>query len=314
MSKKGLGKGLAALIPEDIDLASAIAPKQTTEKETVPAGKPLLLPLSHISPNPNQPRKDFDPKALQELAASIKNYGVLQPIVVTKAQTGEERGKAAEDIYFIIAGERRWRAAALAGLTEIPAFVKDQGDQPILELALIENIQREDLNGFEEAVSFQQLIDEFGYTQEQLAQKMGKSRPYVANALRLLSLRPAYQKLVREGILTPGHARAVLSLNNEKQQQQLVDMVVKDRISVRQAEQWAKLQKEKNKLEKKQQEIQKKEKNNQPYVAVRKKLEEKYGTKIQIEQKEKGGQIRIQYFDIEDLTRLVDLLLPGETF
>lgn len=298
MSKKGLGKGLAALIPEDMDLTSAIEPKQ--EKTS---GKPLLLPISHISPNPDQPRKDFDKNALEELATSIKTYGVLQPIVVTEVK---------KDLYLIIAGERRWRAATLAGLTEIPAFVRNTEKEDILELALIENIQRENLNGLEEAISYRALMDEFGYTQEQLAQKMGKSRPYIANSLRLLTLAPSYQKMIRDGILSPGHARAILSLTSAKEQKQLADAIVKHHLSVRQAEQWAKDVKEKKKTAKK--EPSKKQTEKSPYTAVLKRMEEKYGAKITIAEKEQGGQICIKYFNTEDLTRLVDLLLPGEEF
>ena len=302
MSKKGLGKGLAALIPEDVDLKSAIEPKQ----EKTPAGKPLLLPISHISPNPNQPRKDFDKNALEELAASIKTYGLLQPIVVTEVK---------KDLYLIIAGERRWRAATLAGLAEIPAFIRNTEQEDILELALIENIQRENLNGLEEAISYRALMDEFGYTQEQLAKKMGKSRPYIANSLRLLSLAPQYQKMVRDGVLSPGHARAILSLASAKEQKQLAEAIVKHHLSVRQAEQWAKdvkEAKEKRNAEKKA--AGKKQDGTSTYTAVLKRMEEKYGTKITIAEKEQGGQICIKYFNTEDLTRLVDLLLPGEDF
>ena len=298
MSKKGLGKGLAALIPEDVDLSAAIAPKEN--KET--AGKPLLLPISHISPNPDQPRKDFDKEALAELAASIKTYGVLQPIVVTEVK---------KDLYLIIAGERRWRAATLAGLTEIPAFVRNTEKGDILELALIENIQRENLNGLEEAISYRALMDEFGYTQEQLSQKMGKSRPYIANSLRLLSLAPAYQKMIRDGVLSPGHGRAILSLTATKEQKQLAETIVKNHLSVRQAEQLAKDIKE-GKKQKGKNPVKKQEEN--AYTAVVKRMEEKYGAKITIAEREKGGQICIQYCNVEDLTRLVDLLLPGEDF
>ena len=305
MSKKGLGKGLAALIPEHMDLNAAIE-KKSDKKEAAPTGKPLLLPLSHISPNPDQPRKDFDPIALGELAESIRTYGVLQPIVVTEAKDG---------IYLIVAGERRFRAANMAGLKEIPAFIKEDAKETILELALIENIQREDLNGFEEALSFARLIDTFGYTQEQLAEKMGKSRPYIANALRLLSLKPAYQQLIREGKLSPGHARAVLSMSGAKEQQQLVDMILKEHISVRQAEQWAKNQKEQTK-QKNEKTTAKKSKGKQDAVllGVMKKLEEKYSTKITVEEKEKGGNLRLAFCNEEDLTRLIELLLPGECF
>lgn len=298
MSKKGLGKGLAALIPENMDLSAAIDSKQ--EKT---AGKPLLLPVSHISPNPDQPRKDFDKNALEELATSIKEYGVLQPIVVTEIK---------KDLYLIIAGERRWRAAALAGLTEIPAFIRNTEKEDILELALIENIQRENLNGLEEAISYRALMDEFGYTQEQLAKKMGKSRPYIANSLRLLTLAPQYQKMIRDGILSPGHARAILSLSSAKEQKQLADAIIKHHLSVRQAEQWAKEAKEKKKAAKTASSKNQTEKSS--YIAVLKRMEEKYGTKITIAEKEQGGQICIKYFNTEDLTRLVDLLLPGEEF
>jgi ParB family chromosome partitioning protein len=194
---KGLGRGLDALFGD----APAIP-------ETASNG-PLKVAIQKVEPNPNQPRKDFEPEALQELADSIRQHGLIQPLTVRSRGNG---------FYQIIAGERRWRAARLAGLKQVPVYVIDADDRKVMELALVENLQRSDLNPLEEARGFRSLLEDYGLTQEQVAEQVGKSRPAVANALRLLNLKPAVAKLVEDGKISAGHARALMTLSGEKAQ------------------------------------------------------------------------------------------------
>ena len=212
--QKGLGKGLGALMGDFMEEAPSKSPYQQ-------------LPIHKVEPNPWQPRQDFDPEELQALAESISIHGVLQPLTVREVSGG---------YYQIIAGERRWRAARQAGLTEIPAIIIEADDRKTMELALIENLQRQDLNPVEEALGYQALINDYGLTQEETAKQVGKSRPAVANALRLLSLCPAVLEFLREGKLSAGHARAVLSLKTEKLQQNAAQKIIALGLSVRQAE------------------------------------------------------------------------------
>ena len=213
--KKGLGTGLGVLFGED---------NYTDENEL------KLLPVSRLEPRREQPRTVFDDEALQELAESLRRYGVIQPVTARKLDNG---------FYQIIAGERRWRAARLAGLEEIPVRVIEADDRRTAELALVENLQREDLNPIEEARGYQALIDEYGMTQEEAAQSVGRSRPAITNAIRLLSLSPAVLKLVEEGKLSAGHARALLPITEEKAQKAAADEVLKKSLSVRRTEQLA---------------------------------------------------------------------------
>ena len=212
--QKGLGKGLGALMGDFMDEPVSKSPYQ-------------LLPIHKVEPNPWQPRQDFDPEELQSLAESISIHGVLQPLTVREVSGG---------YYQIIAGERRWRAARQAGLTEIPAIIIEADDRKTMELALIENLQRQDLNPVEEALGYQTLINDYGLTQEEAAKQVGKSRPAVANALRLLGLCPSVLESLREGKLSAGHARAVLSLKTEKLQQSAAQKIIALGLSVRQAE------------------------------------------------------------------------------
>lgn len=213
-SQKGLGKGLGALLADYAEASQEESPYQ-------------LLPIYKVEPNPNQPRQDFDEEELQALADSISTHGVVQPLTVRLTSSG---------YYQIIAGERRWRAARLAGLAEIPAIIIEADDKKAMELALIENLQRQDLNPIEEALGYQTLINEYALTQEEAAQQVGKSRPAVANALRLLSLCPEVLEMVRKGSLSAGHARAVLTLKGEKQQLEAAQKISALGLSVRQAE------------------------------------------------------------------------------
>lgn len=218
-SKKGLGKGLGAIFTET---AAPIQPEAQAETTN-----PLHLPIQRVEPNPLQPRKAFDEEELDQLADSIREHGIIQPLTVRKAADG---------YYQIIAGERRWRAARLAGLDEVPAMVIEADDQTVMELALIENLQRQDLNPVEEAHGYQSLIQEYGMTQEDAAQRVGKSRSAVANALRLLALPKEGLELLEIGALTPGHARAVLSLKSEELQLEAISRITNEQLSVRQAE------------------------------------------------------------------------------
>lgn len=213
-SQKGLGKGLGALFEDYMEEPHEKSPYQ-------------LLPIHKIEPNRDQPRQDFDEEELSALAQSISTHGIIQPLTVRELKSG---------YYQIIAGERRWRAARMAGLTEIPAVIMEADDKKVLELALIENLQRQDLNPVEEALGYQSLMEDFGLTQEETAQRVGKSRPAVANSLRLLGLCPEVLEMLRCGKLSAGHARAVLSLKTEKQQKDAAQKIAALGLSVRQAE------------------------------------------------------------------------------
>ncbi len=213
-SNKGLGRGLGALLGDFDDQPQANSPYQ-------------LLPIHKVEPNPDQPRRDFDEEELNALSESITVHGIIQPLTVRLMPSG---------YYQIIAGERRWRAARMANLTEVPAVIVEADDKKAMELALIENLQRQDLNPVEEALGYQSLMDEYGMTQEEAAGRVGKSRPAVANALRLLNLCPEVLEKVRTGALSAGHARAVLTVKDEKKQQQAAQKIIALGLSVRQAE------------------------------------------------------------------------------
>jgi ParB family chromosome partitioning protein len=213
-SPKGLGKGLGALLGDELDISSENTPYK-------------LLPIYRVEPNPEQPRQDFDPEELQALSDSIGIHGIIQPLTVRELSNG---------YYQIIAGERRWRAARMAQLSEVPVVVIEADDKKACELALIENLQRQDLNPVEEALGYQSLIDDYGLTQEEAAERVGKSRPAVTNSLRLLGLCPEVLERLRKGELTAGHARAILSIKNEKKQQEAAQKICALGLSVRQAE------------------------------------------------------------------------------
>lgn len=217
--KRGLGRGLSALMA-DVDLGSSMA------EPAKPAPDRTMIPIEQLSPNPNQPRRDFQPEALQELAQSLKSRGVLQPLIVRPHPRDE-------GLYQIVAGERRWRAAQLAQLHELPVLIRELNDTEVLEIALIENIQRADLNAIEEAASFRQLMDRFGHTQEQLGEALNKSRSHIANLLRLLNLPDQVQVWLKEGKLSAGHARALVTAPNPVQ---LARRVIEKGLSVRDTE------------------------------------------------------------------------------
>jgi len=278
---KGLGRGLGALLMD--------VPAETGEKSPY-----QLLPIYKIEPNPDQPRQDFDEEALQNLSESIAVHGVIQPLTVRETGNG---------YYQIIAGERRWRAARMANLTEVPAVIIDADDKKATELALIENLQRENLNPVEEALGYQSLIEGFGLTQEEAAQQVGKSRPAVTNSLRLLSLCPEVLVKLRSGELTAGHARAILTVKDEKKQAEAAQKIAALGLSVRQAE-----------LLCKNMSAQPKEKPpvvfQVDYVSeCEKKLSKQLGRKVKIVSGKRRGKFELEFYGPEDLEVLLDALM-----
>lgn len=280
--ERGLGRGLGALLGD--------AALQSQE------GGSLSLPISQVEPGLKQPRKRFDEESLQDLADSIRTHGVIQPLTVRRLASG---------YYQIIAGERRWRAAKIAGLTEIPAVIIEADDRKVMELGLIENLQREDLNPVEEANGYKVLMDEYGLTQEEVAHRVGKSRPAVANALRLLALPDPVHHLLEEGKLSAGHARAILAAPTGELQKKLAQKVIAEDLSVRQTEALAK------RLA-----AGEKEPPSPPpgpdlsiYLrAAEKSLAARFGRKVNIISGKKKGKIELEYYNPEDLNTLLDLL------
>ena len=277
----GLGRGLNALLG-DPDLQ--------------PQGEgSVSLPISQVEPGLNQPRKRFDPESLADLAESIRVHGIIQPLTVRRLSTG---------YYQIIAGERRWRAAKQAGLDEVPAVIIEADDRKVMELGLIENLQREDLNPAEEARGYQVLMEDYGLTQEQVSQRMGKSRPAIANTLRLLALPEDLMKLVEEGQLSAGHARAILALPSPALQRQAAKRVMEHQLSVRQTEALVKaLQKQDQGKDKPAQE------DLSLYLGeLEKDLSSRFGRKVKIAHRGKKGKIELEYYDSQDLEGLLALL------
>ena len=279
--RKGLGKGLGALI-EDFN-----------EQPNTPGEGAVTLPLQKIEPNPLQPRKTFNPEELDSLADSIRMHGIIQPLTVRKLPSG---------FYQIIAGERRWRAARLAGLSDVPVVIIEADDKKAMELALIENLQRSDLNPIEEALGYQELMGTYEMTQEQAAARVGKSRPAVANALRLLSLSPAVLELVKDGSLSAGHARALLPVKDEAQQLSIAQKVMALGLSVRQTEAMCKkLSKAVKTPEPKPVEV--------DYLAeCEKSLSRRLGRGVKIVSGKRKGKIELEYYGQEDLQRLYEAL------
>ena len=281
-SNKGLGKGLGALLGDFND--------ESLEKSAY-----QLLPIYKVEPNPDQPRQDFDEEELQALADSIEIHGIIQPLTVRELSSG---------YYQIIAGERRWRAARMANLSEIPAVIIEADDKKVKELALIENLQRQDLNPVEEAMGYQSLIDEYGLTQEDAAKRVGKSRPAVANALRLLSLSPDILEMLRIGKLTAGHARAVLVLKTEKRQLEAAQKISALGLSVRQAELLCKNM-SKEITQKKEPKI-----FAVDYVAeCEKQLSKQLGRGVKIVNGKRKGRFELEFYGQEDLQILLDALM-----
>ena len=286
MSKKfGLGKGLSALIPaEEINTDS-------TNNNSV-----NKVPINSIKNNSKQPRKSFDNDKIVELSESIKNHGVVQPIILRKEN----------DDYVIVAGERRWRAAKLAGLKEVPAIIMELTDSDVLEISLIENIQRQDLNPLEEAVAYQRLLDEMKLTQDELSKRLGKSRTAIANTMRLLKLCEAVKEYIIEGVITEGHGRALLPIEDEKLQEQIAQKIIDDNLSVREVEKYIKNLK--NQKDSKDDTPQEDTKNDVYYKDIKDRLQDYFGTRVAINSKKDKGKIEIEYYSQEDLQRILDII------
>lgn len=285
-NKGGLGKGFGALLGESL--------REDTQDSTGVS----TLPMALVEPNPEQPRKVFDPEKMEALKKSISNHGIITPITVRTAQNG---------YYQIIAGERRWRAARNIGLTEIPAFIIEADDQKVMELALIENLQREDLNPIEEAKGYNKLIKQFNLTQEQVAERVGKSRPSIANALRLLALPEEAQLMVASGGITAGHARAILSIQDEERRLESIEKMAT--MTVRQAEKYARDINRIDELETSNTSVNLKPAFEVDYLGeISGQLENNLGRRVQIEQNKKSGLIKLEFYGQEDLERLIAAL------
>ncbi len=283
-SNKGLGKGLGALLGD-------------FSEEVIENSPYKLLPIYKVEPNPHQPRQDFDEEELQALSESISVHGIIQPLTVRELSSG---------YYQIIAGERRWRAARLAGLSEVPAVIIEADDRKTKELALIENLQRQDLNPVEEALGYQSLMEDFGLTQEETANRVGKSRPTVTNSLRLLNLHPDVLENLRKGELTAGHARAILSLKSEKKQKEAAQKIIALGLSVRQAELICKNMEKAPKPE--------------PKVTLavdyigecEKSLSKHLGRGVKIVNGKRKGRFELEFYGQDDLQKLLDALMKLE--
>ena len=280
-SQKGLGKGLGALLGDFNEISTEQSPYR-------------LLPIYKVEPNPDQPRQDFDQEELEALSQSIAEHGIVQPLTVREVSGG---------YYQIIAGERRWRAARLANLSEVPAVVIEADDKKAMELALIENLQRQDLNPVEEALGYQSLMADYGLTQEETAQRVGKSRPAVANSLRLLNLCPEVLAVLRKGAISAGHARAILALKDPRQQQEIAQKICALDLSVRQAEMLCKNMAKPPVQEK------------QPDLAVdyvaecEKSLSKHLGRGVKIVNGKRKGKFELEFYGQEDLQNLLDALM-----
>ena len=290
--KGGLGRGLGALIADAAPVE--ITPtnkKTTTAEETASSDSVRYIKTFDIMPNENQPRKTFDEEKLQDLANSILEHGVIQPIILRK------KGKS----YEIVAGERRWRAAIKAGLTEVPCLVRELDEEQNMLIAIIENMQREDLNPIEEAEGISRMVETFGMTQDAVSKSLGKSRPYITNSLRLLKLPDYVRELVSEGKLSAAHGRTVITIEDEDARKKLCDKIVREGLSVRETEKLAaEIGKPKKKPVKKT--------KNANVAKVERELKDALGTKVNINQKGNKGKIEIEYFSKDELDRLLEML------
>ncbi len=287
--KRGLGKGLDALISQNERRGSPRIMGDITQE----------VPVDQIAPNPHQPRRHFDHESLAELAASIRVHGILQPLVLARATPDSPTP------YYIVAGERRWRAAKLAGLTHVPAIIKDASRQQLVEWALVENVQRADLNPLEAAAAYKSLMEGFGLTQAEVAERVGKSRAAIANTLRLLNLPADIQAALLEGTITEGHGRALLSLGDPELQRQVLAKIVRDHLSVRQTEA----------LVRKLLEAEKKpsapSSPDPELQAVENAFRERLGTKVEVRKGKRGGRIVIHFYSEEELQALYEAIVKG---
>ena len=310
--KNGLGRGLDALFPDKKTASKENEVKFTAkvEKKTEPAVKvknvkertetprqkkvPMMVKISMVEPNQNQPRKQFDEDALLELTESVKQYGILQPLLVSEKK----------DYYEIIAGERRWRAAKLAGLKEVPVIVKEFSEQELVEISLIENIQREDLNAVEEAMAYKRLMDEFHLKQDEIAERVGKSRTAVTNSMRLLKLSAKVQQMLIDEMITAGHARAILAVSDMEKQESLAMRVFDEKLSVRETEKLVKAVLAPPKEKK----LHSYSAEDAAYENLEEKMKSIMGTKVLIHRKKNDkGKIEIEYYSRDELERIIDL-------
>lgn len=294
--KSGLGKGLDSLIPnKKNDISDSKVEKKQEKENDSPKSGEIMVRINEVEPNRDQPRKDFDEDALMELADSIRQFGILQPLLVQKKK----------NYYEIIAGERRWRAAKLAGIKEVPIIVKDYTDQEIVEISLIENIQRENLNPIEEAMAFKRLLQEFQLKQDEVAERVSKSRTAVTNSMRLLKLSPRVQQMIIDDMISTGHARALLAIDDEEQQFILANKIFDEKLSVRETEKLVKALKDPKKEVKKE-----KSEHTFIYENIEEQIKNIMGTKVSVNQKANGkGKIEIEYYSEEELERIYDLLM-----
>ncbi|PRX99567.1 ParB/RepB/Spo0J family partition protein [Allonocardiopsis opalescens] len=303
--RRGLGKGLGALIPQGPPPGGGAAASRsatgTVEAEPTPVEGAYLeeLPLSEITPNPRQPRQHFDEEALAELSASISEVGLLQPVVVRRLAPHQ---------YELIMGERRWRASREAGLTSIPAIVRETGDDDLLRDALLENLHRQQLNPLEEAAAYQQLLDDFGATHDELAKRIGRSRPHISNTLRLLNLPPAVQRRVAAGVLSAGHARALLSLSDAEAQDRLAQRIVAEGLSVRAVEEILAVGA--------QDDGQRPRRTTQrapmaPGIKeLSNRLSDMFDTRVKVDMGKHKGKIVVEFATMEDLERIIASMAP----
>lgn len=293
VKRSGLGKGLDSLIP-DTKIEKKVTKPVVKEEKTAGNGQ-IMMKINDVEPNREQPRKNFDEDALLELADSIKQFGVLQPLIVQKRK----------DYYEIIAGERRWRAAKLAGIKEVPVIVKEYTEQEILEISLIENIQRENLNPIEEAMAFKKLINEFKLKQDEVAERVSKSRTAVTNSMRLLKLGEKVQQMIIDDMISTGHARALLAIDDEEQQYLLATKIFDEKLSVRETEKLVKDIKNPKKEQPK-----KEIKNSFVYEDLEERMKSVIGTKVHVNHKPNGkGKIEIEYYSDTELERIFELLM-----
>ena len=294
--KSGLGKGLDSLIPnKKNDISDSKVEKKQEKENDSPKSGEIMVRINEVEPNRDQPRKDFDEDALMELADSIRQFGILQPLLVQKKK----------NYYEIIAGERRWRAAKLAGIKEVPIIVKDYTDQEIVEISLIENIQRENLNPIEEAMAFKRLLQEFQLKQDEVAERVSKSRTAVTNSMRLLKLSPRVQQMIIDDMISTGHARALLAIDDEEQQFILANKIFDEKLSVRDTEKLVKEIKNPKKPKEKVKTV-----NDFIYKDLANKMKEVMGTKVSIASKGNGkGKIEIEYYSDEELERMFDMIM-----
>lgn len=294
VKKKGLGKGLDSLIP-DKGVAKPAASAKTSESSEEKGNGEQMVKINMVEPNREQPRKNFEEDSLLELADSIKQFGVLQPLLVRKRK----------DYYEIIAGERRWRAAKLAGVKEVPVIIKDYSEQEVVEIALIENIQRENLNPIEEAMAFKKLLTEFHLKQDEVAERVSKSRTAVTNSMRLLKLNEKVQQMIVDDMISTGHARALLAIDDQEQQYILANKVFDEKLSVRETEKLIKDIKNPKKLKEK-----KVIENAFIYQDIEEKMKQVLGTKVSVSSKANGkGKIEIEYYSNSELERMFEMIM-----